>query len=86
MYDWATASADELEMKFGILNAWYLPDGEEGLGLYPTMTAINTFPTLFDGYFGLDFAKQSDRIYTSTSWRLPYGLTDVTDRIPTASP
>ena len=26
---------DELEMKFGILNAWYLPDGDEDLGLYP---------------------------------------------------
>ena len=30
VYDWSTASTDELEMKFGILNAWYLPDGEDG--------------------------------------------------------
>ncbi len=61
VYDWSTATADELEMKFGIMNAWYLPDGEEGLGLYPTMTSINTFPTLFAGYFGLDYPKQPDR-------------------------
>jgi Sulfatase len=85
VYDWATASTDELEMKFGILNAWYLPDGQDDLGLYPTMTSINTFPTLFDGYFGLDYPKQPDRIYTSTNWLLPYGLTEVTSRIPTAA-
>ena len=82
VYDWSTATPDELEMKFGIMNSWYLPDGEEDLGLYPTMTSINTFTTLFDGYFGLDYPKQPDTIYTSTSWLLPYGLTDVTDRIP----
>ena len=68
-------------MKFGILNAWYLPDGEEGLGLYPTMTSINTFTTLFDGYFGLDYPKQPDTIYTSTSW-LPAVRPDRRDRPP----
>ncbi len=46
------------------------------------MTSINTFTVLFDGYFGLDSEKQPDTIYTSTSWLLPYGLTDVTDGLP----
>ena len=46
------------------------------------MTSINTFPTLFDGYFGLDYAKQPDTIYTSKSWYLPYDMTDVTERMP----
>ncbi len=83
VYDWSTATADELEVKFGIMNAWYLPDGEDGLGLYPTMTSINTFTTLFDGYFGLDYEQQPDTIYTSKSWLLPYDMTDVTERMPT---
>ena len=36
------------------MNAWYLPGGED-LGLYPSMTAINTFPVLFSRYFGIDY-------------------------------
>jgi hypothetical protein len=80
-YPWASATPDELEIKYGIINAWYLPGGED-LGLYPTMTSINTFPVLFDRYFGLDYPTLPDRAYTSTSWVLPYGLTDITDRLP----
>jgi hypothetical protein len=52
-YDWQTASPDELEMKFGILNAWYVPGAD--LALDPAMSAINTFPVLFDRYFGLEY-------------------------------
>jgi hypothetical protein len=80
--DWAAgASGDDLEIKFGILNAWYLPGGED-LGLDPSMTAINTFPTLFTRYFGLDYELLPDRVYSSHDWFRPYDLTDVTDRLP----
>jgi hypothetical protein len=82
-YDWSTASPDELQIKYGILNAWYLPDGEERLALEPSMTSINTFPILFDRYFGLEYPMRADRVYTSRSWRQPYDLTDVTDRLST---
>ena len=61
-FDWADASDDELEIKFGILNAWYVPGGED-LGLYPTMTSINTFPLLFNRYFGLDYPLLPDRVF-----------------------
>jgi hypothetical protein len=80
--DWpAGASEKELEQKYGILNAWYMPGGED-LGLYPSMTAINTFPTLFSRYFGLDYVLLPDRIYSSSDWYHPYDLTDITDRLP----
>lgn len=79
-FDWATATPEELETKFGILNAWYLPGGED-LGLYPTMTAINTFPVLLSGYFGLDVARLPDRVYTSPAAR-QLDFTDITDRLP----
>jgi hypothetical protein len=80
--DWAAqATDDELEQKYGILNAWYLPDGSD-LGLYPTMTAINTFPVLFSRYFGIEYPLLPDRVYSSRDWYHPYDLTDITDRLP----
>jgi hypothetical protein len=80
-FDWSTASGEELEIKFGILNAWYVPDGVD-LGLEPDQTAINTFPILFDRYFGLDgYERLSDRI-TADTWSANYELTDITPRLP----
>jgi hypothetical protein len=80
-FDWAAASDDEVEEKYGILNAWYLPGGED-LELDPAMTSINTFPVLFRRYFGLDYDLLPDRIFTSKRYILPYDLTEVTDRLP----
>jgi hypothetical protein len=80
-FEWASASDDTLEAKYGILNAWYVP-GAGRVGLYPTMTSINTFPVLFRDYFGLPYAPLADRVYTSKRWALPFDLTDVTDRLP----
>jgi hypothetical protein len=80
--EWAPgASGDDLEIKFGILNAWYVP-GREDLSLDQAMSAINTFPTLFADYFGLDYEQLPDRVYASHSWGRPYDLTEVTDRLP----
>ncbi|HET7471763.1 MAG TPA: hypothetical protein VFJ71_01435 [Candidatus Limnocylindrales bacterium] len=79
-FDWATATPDQLEIKFGILNAWYVPGG--GLQLDPRMTAINTFPTLFDGYFGLDYPRLPDRVLTSIGNVNRNVLLDITDRLP----
>jgi hypothetical protein len=82
-FDWTTATPDELEMKFGILNAWYVPGGTDSLGLRQDLTAINTFPTLFDRYFGLDYPALPDRVFAS-SWGRPYRSIEITDRF--ASP
>jgi hypothetical protein len=79
-FDWAVATDEEVEVKFGIMNAWYVPGGED-LGLYPSMTSINTFPTLFSRYFGLDYPLLPDRVY-SAPYERPYDMTDVTDRLP----
>ena len=79
-YDWATASPEELEIKFGIINAWYIPGAD--LDLDPAMTAINTFPVLFERYFGLDYELLPDRVATSGGWNRPYRLDDITDRLP----
>jgi hypothetical protein len=78
-FDWSAATPEEIESKFGILNAWYLPDGTDP-GLYDAMTSVNTFPVLFSGYYGLPAAKLEDRSYTSPAKR-PYEFTDVTERL-----
>ena len=80
-FDWADASDDDVEVKYGIMNAWYVPGGQD-LGLYPTMTSINTFPLLFSRYFGLDYALLPDRVYAPKRYYLNYDITDVTDRLP----
>ena len=56
-WDWNKATPDDVEAKYGILNAWYVPGGAE-VGLYPSQTSINTFPLLFRDYFGLDYEPQ----------------------------
>lgn len=83
-YDWGTATADELEIKYGILTAFYLP-GETRKGAlepYDTMTSINTFPVALSHYWDGDWTLFPDRSWTSASWTRPYDLADVTDRLP----
>jgi hypothetical protein len=80
-YDWATATTDELEIKYGILDAMYLP-GEAAPELPPTITAVNTFRLVFGAYFGADLPLLPDRSFTSASKLRPYDLTDITDRLP----
>jgi hypothetical protein len=84
-YDWSTATPAELQMKYGILNAWYVPDGLDP-GLYDSMTSVNTFPVLLSGYFGLDVARLEDREYTSLGKLRPWDLTDVTERLDSYVP
>lgn len=83
-YDWATATTDELETKYGILTAFLLP-GEtrpESLAPYDTMTSINTFPVALSHYWDGDWTLFPDRSWTSAGWYRPYDLTEVTDRLP----
>lgn len=80
-WDWQAASTEDLEIKFGIMNAWYVP-GDRQVGLYPELTSINTFPLLFRDYFGLDYTLREDRVFASAKYNRPYDLVEVTDRLP----
>jgi len=80
-FDWDDATDEDVEIKYGILNAWFVPGGED-LGLYQTQTAINTFPILFTRYFGLDYPLLPDRVYAPNDHPLPYDTFDITDRLP----
>jgi hypothetical protein len=62
-YDWTTATLEEREIKFGILNAWYVPDGRD-IGLYPEVSPVNTFRLLFNAYFDTDLPILPDESFT----------------------
>jgi hypothetical protein len=81
--DWATATDEELVMKFGILNAMYLP-GPEGVPPLPArMSSVNTFREILSRYFGADLPNLPDASFTSPPGH-PYDLQDDTDRLDRA--
>jgi hypothetical protein len=49
-------------IRFGILNAMYLPGAVEPLP--STFTAVNTFRTVFREYFGANLENLPDHSYT----------------------
>jgi hypothetical protein len=79
--DWAGASDAELELKFSIFTAYYLPGLEETC-LYPGMSSVNTFRLVFDLYFDAGLPLLPDRSFIHRDRSHPYDLTDVTDRLP----
>ncbi len=80
-FDWTKATPDELEVKYGILNAMLLP-GIDSSVVYPTISPVNTFRLLFDRYFGANLPLLPDRSYTSAGKLRPYDFTDITARLP----
>lgn len=83
-FDWSTATPQELEVKYGILDAMYLPGDpvDPDAAPYDTMTSYNTFRMLFDRYFGAGLPMLPDRSWTSRGFSLPWDMTDITDKLP----
>jgi hypothetical protein len=82
-FDWTTATGDELETKYGILDAFYLP-GEaltDAPDTYPTITSWNTFRFVFRRYFDAGWRLLPDRSFISRRWHQPYDLVDITDQL-----
>lgn len=52
------------DRRFNILNAYYLPDGGDGV-LYPTITPVNSFRIIFNRYFGANFPLLEDKSISS---------------------
>ncbi len=50
--------------RMGILNAYYFPEGRTG-GLYPTITPVNSFPLVFNTFFGAHYQLLPDISYQS---------------------
>jgi hypothetical protein len=74
-------SPEMLKERFGILNAYHLPDGGERF-LYDSITPVNTFRVLLNGYFGADYQPLEDRSYFSRL-KQPYDFLDATETLAT---
>jgi len=89
-FDWTKATDAEVQTKYGVLDAFYLPDedgGEDDAAPepYDTISTVNTWRLIFDRYFGTDLALLPDRSYVSLNPDRPYDLMDVTDRLAPAT-
>lgn len=81
-YDWTTATPEQLQMKFGILNAVYLPDQDpEEAGFYSSISLVNEFRVLFNAEFGLDLDLLPDRNFIWPNQSDIYTYIDVTDKV-----
>ena len=81
-FDWTAATPDELEEKFGILSAFYLPGKTpEEAGLYDSITPVNQWRTIFHAYFGLDLPLLPDRNWIFTNQLHIYDELDVTEKV-----
>jgi hypothetical protein len=81
-FDWTTATPEELEEKFGILSAFYLPGKTpEEAGLYDSITPVNQWRAIFAAYFGLDLPLLPDRNWIFTNQLHIYDQLDVTDKV-----
>jgi hypothetical protein len=81
-FDWTEATAEELEHKFGILSAFYLPGkSPEEAGLYDSITPVNQFRAIFHAYFGLDLPLLPDRNWIFIDQRHIYTEVDFTDKV-----
>jgi hypothetical protein len=81
-FDWTRATDEELQIKYPVLNAMYLPGltGEDAV-VAPSITTVNTFRLIFDRYFGAGLGLLPDRLFVYRNKSHPYDFTDVTTRL-----
>lgn len=78
-FDWKELSAAERRQKFGILNAYYLPDAGKDV-LYPSITPVNSFRVIFNVLFNTSFELLPDESYVECP-SVPDKFLNVTDDI-----
>jgi hypothetical protein len=75
--DCPEVSGEYAAIRFGVLNAMYLPGIDERLP--DTFTTVNTFRTIFREYFGADLPNLPDHSYTWPDNDHIYDFRDMTD-------
>jgi hypothetical protein len=79
-FDWRTATATQLRVRSGILNAYHLPAADPGV-LYPTISPVNSFRVVFNTYFGTNLPLLPDRTIRHVSDFQPFDLDDITTHV-----
>jgi len=80
---WANIDLDDeqqLRHRFGIMNAYHLPDGGDKL-LYPSISPVNTFRVILNYYLNADFDLLEDRSYLTPENSGFIDVTDVVSRV-----
>jgi hypothetical protein len=66
-----------MKERFSILNAYYLPN-QNSIQIPEDITPVNTFPVIFNAYFGTHFETLQNHEYFAT-WENPFPFTDVSE-------
>jgi len=83
-FNWGEATDGEIQQKFRILNAYYLPGVDyTETELSPSITPVNSFRLVFDLYFGTGLGLLQNKSYAYVDYSHPYQFLDVTDKIRT---
>jgi len=77
---WQESPADELQVKAGIINAYFFPNRDYG-ALRPDITPVNSYRIVFNNYLGTNFPLLPDRIFFFPNDANIYDFHDVTDKI-----
>ena len=77
--DFSKATEAQIRQKMRIFNAYYLPNVDTDI-LYPSITPVNSFRTIFNLYFGTDFSMLPDNSYAAYQ-DTPFEFFDVTDKV-----
>lgn len=80
---WGSATQEQLQEKFGILNAMYTP-GIAAKDRLPLKTPVNTFRVLLNAYYGAELPLLKDRVFAFREEPNLYDYVDVTDRFSTS--
>jgi hypothetical protein len=68
-FQWLEATPDEIQQKYGILNAFHLPGANPAaLGVYDRMSPVNEFRIVFNAYFGAELPLLPDTVYLSPDY------------------
>jgi len=76
---WNLAALTDIRERFGILNAYLLPEGADSL-LHPSISPVNSFRVLLNSCFGADLELLPDSAYYSP-FQYPYDFENVTERL-----
>jgi len=76
-FDWLSATDTEIQQKYGILNALYLP-GPEGrsVQVYDTLSPVNVFRVVFNAYLGTELPLLPDTVYLSPDYARMYDFVE----------
>jgi hypothetical protein len=79
-WDKSFTHSQYMQDTFRILNAYYLPNGDESI-LYKGISPVNSFRVIFNSYFATNYDILDDECYYSNAFSYPYAFVNVTSEV-----